>query len=131
MNELFGKIKELAKKKGCNIQFRFHKDGNDSLFFDFGGGNHIAMKLPDSFSDEVEIDDFIKNVEYSLDVNLSKLKNNHNLNVISHEIGELIDAYNGSCAMCDTNNCADCNVERFLHELRSLNKKILKLKDGD
>lgn len=131
MVEFFEKFKDLAKKRGCNIQLRFNKDGNDNLFFDFGAGNHIAMKLPDSFSDEVEIDDLIKYIEYLIDLNLSKLKNNHNLNVILNEVGGLIDSYSGVCSMCDNNDCSECNIQRFSDELNELNKTISKLKYED
>lgn len=129
MLEIFDRFKELAKKKGCNIRIQFTKAGDNILFFDFGSGNHIAFKIPDSVSDEADIDDFMKDIEHSLDLNLVKLKNNHNLNVILDEVDGLIDSYTGACTMCDDNDCSDCNIQRFSDELRSLSKTILKLKD--
>lgn len=49
MNELFGKIKELAKKKGCNIELIFYKFGDCVLSLGFGMNKKYFIDIPDIF----------------------------------------------------------------------------------
>lgn len=133
MNELFGKIKELAKKKGCNIELIFYKFGDCVLSLDFGFGlnKKYFIDIPDIFLDKNDVDRFMKWVNYLIDYNIAIDKNNHNLNVISDKVDGIMDSYTGICTKCDKENCFGCNIPTFLDELKKLNKTISELKDKD
>ena len=51
MPELFRKLKDLAKKKGCNIELIFYKFGDCVLSLDFGFGlnKKYFIDIPDIF----------------------------------------------------------------------------------
>lgn len=131
MTELFRKLKDLAKKKGCTVELKFYESGDCILFLDFGFGmgQTYSIDIPNTFLDKNDVDRFTKWINYLIDFNKTMDKNNQNLNVISDEVDGLIESYAGACTMCDNNDCSDCNIQRFSDELRSLSKTILKLKD--
>ena len=133
MPELFGKLKDLAKKKGCNIALKFYESGDCilSLDFGFGMGQTYSIDRPDIFLDKNDVDRFMKWVNYLIDYNIAMDKNKNNLNVISNEVDNIMDSYTWICTTCDKENCFDCNIPTFLDELKKLKKTISELKVKD